>query len=311
MTALQPAISIIIPARDPGYSLDQCLAMLDDQETAGLGEVEIVLIDDASSPALDASIADSVVRHRVQLLRLSQNAGRAAARNIGARAASGRLLVFIDSDCVPQSERWLQAHAGAIAAGAIAATGPMRGDSSGFWDRYQQQVSARRQAQHAGGSAHAGTTASMAVRADAFERLGGFDEAYAGYGFEDRDLLLRLAQLGDVAWIDEPVRHLDALRLVAIRRKFIEAGGSPSRLFHARHPDAYRSLGYARCDARLHPLLGPLAMLAGPLSAVMARVGDWSIGHGAMPFALGRLWVKATTALAFMAGSRRSPAPRA
>jgi len=295
----RPSITVVIPACNPGPGLDACLASLCSQDA----DAEIIVVDDGSTHPID--IDPRLQRHRLRVLRLPRNTGRAAARNAGARAAVGTLLVFIDSDCVPESTRWLHAHAEAIAAGAVAATGPLRGEASGFWDHYQQQVSGRRAAQHARGSEYAGTTANMAVRADAFAQLGGFDEGYAGYGFEDRDLLLRLGRLGRIAWIAEPVRHLDALCLASIRAKFIEAGGTPARRFRERHPDAYRILGYDRIDANVHPQLRPLATLARPLSWGLAWLGDHAIAHRLMPYALGRLWVKATTALAFLIGTAR------
>jgi glycosyltransferase involved in cell wall biosynthesis len=296
----RPSISVVIPAYNPGPGLDACLASLCAQDVrAG---AEVIVVDDGSTHPVEIDPG----LQRLRLLRLPRNLGRAAARNAGAHAACGDLLAFLDSDCVPDSSQWLQAHVDALTAGAIATTGPLTGGPSPFWDRYQRDVSSRRRSQHAAGDEYAGTTANLAVTRAAFMQIGGFDEAYSGYGFEDRDLLLRLMALGRIAWIDAAVLHLDVLRLAAIRDKFIEAGGAPAQRFHLHHPDAYAALGYARCDTRLHPVLRLLAVLAAPLSAALAHTGDWLIEHGAMPFALGRPWVKATTALAFMAGTRRN-----
>lgn len=293
------SVAVIIPAYNPGPPLEDCLASVCAQATHA--QAEIIVVDDGSSPAVQIESFPS----RARLLQLPCNFGRAAARNAGAAAASATLMVFLDSDCVPDSQNWLQAHVDALAGGAVAASGPLRGDGPGFWDRYQREASARRCAQHADGKAYAGTTANLSVRADAFAQAGGFDEAYAGYGFEDRDLLLRLASLGRIEWVDAPVRHMDVLSLSAIRVKLTEAGGMPAKLFQARHPVAYTELGYASLDARLHPSLRLLAPLAGALARGAAWLGDAVIARGLMPYALGRHWVRATSALAFLSGTSR------
>lgn len=297
----RPSISVVIPAFNPGPELDACLASLHAQDASD--DAEFIVVDDGS--ARPVGIDPRWQSRPFRMLRLPRNLGRAAARNAGARAAVGTVLVFVDSDCVPESTHWLRTHAEAIAAGTVAASGPLLGEAPGFWDRYQRDASARRRAQHAEGNCFAGTTANLSVRADAFAQAGGFDEAYTGYGFEDRDLLLRIAALGRIAWVDAPVRHMDTLRLATIRSKMIEAGGAPAMLFQARHPATYAQLGYALLDARLHPLLRPLAPLASVLARGAAWLGDATINRGLMPYALGRHWVKATTALAFLAGTAR------
>lgn len=295
----RPSISVVVPAYNSGIGLGTCLASLYAQDASA--NAEVIVVDDGSTHPVEIDPG----LQRLRLVRLPRNLGRAAARNAGARAAVGTVLVFVDSDCVPESTHWLRTHAEAIAAGTVAASGPLLGEAPGFWDRYQRDASARRRAQHAEGNCFAGTTANLSVRADAFAQAGGFDEAYTGYGFEDRDLLLRIAALGRIAWVDAPVRHMDTLRLATIRTKMIEAGGVPAMLFQARHPAAYAQLGYALLDARLHPLLRPLAPLASVLARGAAWLGDATINRGLMPYALGRHWVKATTALAFLAGTAR------
>jgi hypothetical protein len=45
--------------------------------------------------------------------------------------------------------------------------------------------------------------------------------------------------------------------------------------------------------------------LAGALAHGTAWLGDAAIARGLMPYALGRHWVKATVAMAFLAGTAR------
>jgi glycerol-3-phosphate dehydrogenase len=113
-----------------------------------------------------------------------------------------------------------------------------------IWHDYQARASARRAAQRLRGIWYSCSTQNMLVRRDAFEQVGGFDETYRTYGFEDRDLLLRLGALGSVEWAgDAVVEHHDALTLPGVTRKMRKAGGPAAVIFSNPHPEAYRQLG--------------------------------------------------------------------
>jgi glycosyltransferase involved in cell wall biosynthesis len=88
-----PAISIIITPHGNSTISPECVAAA--RKSAG-GDAEIILLDDASVPdiqALGQSVGAKVV-HSGKVKRT------AMARNIGARAATGDILLFLDSDVV-------------------------------------------------------------------------------------------------------------------------------------------------------------------------------------------------------------------
>ena len=58
--------------------------------------LEIIVIDDASTDQTNCLLKNI---EEVKLLRLKQNSGPGSARNIGAREAKTKWLLFIDSDC--------------------------------------------------------------------------------------------------------------------------------------------------------------------------------------------------------------------
>jgi glycosyltransferase involved in cell wall biosynthesis len=58
---------------------------------------EIVIVDDASDPALDMEAFQSLDQ-RILVLRLSQNGGAARARQFGVDHAKGDIVAFLDSD---------------------------------------------------------------------------------------------------------------------------------------------------------------------------------------------------------------------
>src|SRR5438445_13200502 len=86
-------ISIIGPVYNKAKDLPECLSAL-----VGLGcpTAEIIVVDDGSTDDT-AIVAD---RMGVNVIRLGENSGVAAARNCGARHAGGEILFFVDADVV-------------------------------------------------------------------------------------------------------------------------------------------------------------------------------------------------------------------
>lgn len=85
-------VSVIIPVFDGGENFRLCLDALGFSDHA---PGEVIVVDDGSqdgSPALAASRGHRVLRTKVP------RSGPAAARNLGAEAAQGDVLFFIDAD---------------------------------------------------------------------------------------------------------------------------------------------------------------------------------------------------------------------
>jgi cellulose synthase/poly-beta-1,6-N-acetylglucosamine synthase-like glycosyltransferase len=94
--------SIIIPTFNGASRIGHCLDALV-QHTAGRS-VEILVVNDGSTD----NTADVVRRYPSIRLVSQANAGPAAARNRGALATCGTIILFTDDDCVPTSN-WLDA----------------------------------------------------------------------------------------------------------------------------------------------------------------------------------------------------------
>jgi glycosyltransferase involved in cell wall biosynthesis len=92
--AAPPTISVVVAAHNAARTLAAALDSALGQEPR---PTEVIVVDDGSTddtPAVGAAYAD-----RVRVLRQSQ-AGEAAAKNAGARAASGEVVAFLDADDV-------------------------------------------------------------------------------------------------------------------------------------------------------------------------------------------------------------------
>ena len=266
----------------------------------------VVVVDDGSGPN-DLAVLREAASGTFELVSLESNAGRSAARNRGAWHADADIIVFLDSDCLPVDDRFLVSHAQALEHGAVASSGAVEGHGSGFWHRYQCEASERRARAHARGAMHSGSSQNLAVRRTDFIAVGGFDENYRQYGFEDRDLLARLSLRGNVAWTSASVvRHMDDLTLPQIATKMADAGHYNAAMFASKHPQAYRELGYAALDSRLHPWFRPLAPIAGRISIASAKILDRAISGDRLPYWLAKHIVRCIVAAAYLSGTSRA-----
>lgn len=295
-------ISVVIPVYRDAMNVLELADALSRQRLPEGCPLEIIIVDDGSGDGT-AGVLKEHETGTLRVVSLAKNRGRAEARNAGAEAAHGEFLYFIDCDCRPLAGDWLMAHLQELRRGCIASCGPVTGDGHGFWARYQAEASTRREHQHTRGIVYSGSSQNCAVRSETFQRVGGFDTRYREYGFEDRDLFLRLSRLGEVGWSrDAVVRHLDALTLPTVLAKMRNAGGGSAILFSRDHPDAYRSLGYAAIDSRLHGWLRFVCALFGPLLNAAPAV-DSLLGYSWIPYAIRKVIVKLLGALAFCRGS--------
>src|SRR5215210_859631 len=88
------ALSIVVPVRDSGFSLDRVLAAIRASELPA-DMYEIIVVDDVST---DASVTVAA-RHADTVVRLRGRAsGPAYARNRGAELARGDVVAFVDGD---------------------------------------------------------------------------------------------------------------------------------------------------------------------------------------------------------------------
>ncbi|MEI6210274.1 MAG: glycosyltransferase family 2 protein [bacterium] len=90
-----PLISIIVPVYNAATSLARCLDALLAQTCA---DIEILCIDDGSSDASPVILQDYAAGDTRVRVFSQANAGPAAARNLGLDHATGRYLMFCDSD---------------------------------------------------------------------------------------------------------------------------------------------------------------------------------------------------------------------
>lgn len=95
---MHKVLSIIIPVYNVEKYLDKCLKSIVEGNINVLGAVEIIIVDDGS-PDKSGEIADKYAEKYSCIKVIHQNnAGVAAARNVGIQKAAGEWLYFMDSD---------------------------------------------------------------------------------------------------------------------------------------------------------------------------------------------------------------------
>ncbi|MGA8208906.1 MAG: galactosyltransferase-related protein [Nocardioidaceae bacterium] len=176
-------------------------------------------------PAVARVVAAGPLAERTQVVELGAGARLplARARNLGVAAAveaGAGLVVLLDVDCLPSSQlltRYQAAHRGrpdALLCGPVCYLDPPSGP-----DGWTADELAAAPPHPARPSPPAGTvlvardtrlfwSLSFAVSPGTWSRVGGFDEAYEGYGGEDTDFGQRADAAGvPMCWVGGAVAH--------------------------------------------------------------------------------------------------------
>jgi GT2 family glycosyltransferase len=237
-------LSVIIPVYNGGSQLELCL---DAVLASDFQDYEVIVVDDGST---DGSA--EVARARgVEVLRLDVRSGPAAARNRGAGHARGEVLMFLDADVVVRRDTLARVAAffDARRSGATAvssAVAAVHGSAAAVFGSYDDTPAAGNFVsqyknllhhfvhQHSSNEAETFWAGCGAVRREAFEAVGGFDERkYRTPSVEDIELGRRLRREGFRVVLDRElqVKHLKRWTFPSLLRTDIEARALPwSRL---------------------------------------------------------------------------------
>jgi GT2 family glycosyltransferase len=208
-----PGVSILIPFRDRIEMTRKCV---DAVRASTLNmRTEIILLDNWSeSTGAEVFCAAQGNFEATGIIRIAEPFNYSRINNIGVAAAKFPYLLFLNNDVFVQGDDWLRIllnealadpkvgavgakllypggsvqHAGVVlGVGGVAdhAFRGLNGDAPGYM---AHAITAREVA--------AVTAACMLVRRDAFEAVGGFDEAELGIAFNDIDLCLKLRMAG-------------------------------------------------------------------------------------------------------------------
>lgn len=190
--------SVIIPTFRRKELATTCLqACIESARQLYSSPVEVIVTDDGDDFSLESD--NKVNAPASVFFTKGPGKGPAANRNHAATLAQGDWLIFIDDDCIPDSNL-LKVYAEAIkehpAAGAF--EGCILPDD---WKKLKQDM-AECPVNTTGNSFW---SANIAIRADLFRQIGGFDEQFRIAAQEDQDIYLRLQRHTEVIFLENAI----------------------------------------------------------------------------------------------------------
>ena len=191
ISTADPTVSVIIPVHNGGSYFRTCLSKL---AQAVPRPIEIIVVADGES---DGSWR-LAKEFGAKLIRIPECGGPARARNLGAQAAKGDILFFVDADVAVCSEAVGYAKSvfknNPYLAAAIGSYDDAPGDP-GFLSQYRNLM---HHYVHQTGNEEASTFwgACGLIRREIFLQMGGFNENYREPSIEDIELGYRLKQAG-------------------------------------------------------------------------------------------------------------------
>jgi glycosyltransferase involved in cell wall biosynthesis len=187
-----PFFSVIVPTYNRPRQLTSCLKALS-RLNYPRDRFEVIVIDDGSERRLDAIVAS--FRKRIDAVLLTQpHRGPAAARNRGAAIAKGQYLAFTDDDCEPGPD-WIKALSIRFdkMSEQIVGGKTLNGHTGNAYATVTQMVTDYL-IHHSGGylgQKRFFPSNNLAIPADCFHRMGGFNTDFPFGAGEDRELSQR------------------------------------------------------------------------------------------------------------------------
>jgi len=202
----KPLVSVIIPCYNAEKFLSTTLQSVLKQT---YDNIEIIIVDDGSTDSTSQIVSNLIEQNPTDkkiIFYRQANKGVSAARNLGIQMASGEIIAFLDSDdiwyphkVITQLEL-LDAHSDVVIVASnfdrLSPYGKLlktKKISKKIYYLDFQQLAVKNKI----------GTSTVMVRKEIFEKVGFFDESLRGP--EDWDMWLRIAKVGKIAYIDEPL----------------------------------------------------------------------------------------------------------
>ncbi len=255
-----PSISVVIGTYNQKPVLEKVLTSFLDQ-TLPKDQFEIVVVDSTSTdgtPDMVRSLSDRLpVRVTVQ-----ENAGKAAARNRGAREAIADLILFTDGDLLAHPNLLAEhVKAQAAAKSPRCFQGLEYNMSRLDWPPKPDQLHAivpNRYQNHQRIGWFYWLTGNLSVSKAIFLGIGGFDETFTGYGFEDIECGYRLHKQGvDLVYLKTAINYHYHLITPDVEVARADKKGRSAAFFYTKHPELKWYVGLNPISTGIHSLISP------------------------------------------------------
>lgn len=215
-------ISVIIPVKDNQRGVDRFLCSFFETQSPESFPQEIIIVDNNSKSPISISKEFKGRGVKVVLL-ICLKIGPASARNVGARHAKGKWLLFVDSDCISTKSMitgYLAQDDLAVGyQGFVAALG------MDYLSSYYMSQQIHLPPSDPNGSPKYLVTANSLMIKEAFMKVGGFNENFKMAGGEDIELAIRLAKEGQLSYARESrIKHDFNDGLSGFVKRFVRYG---------------------------------------------------------------------------------------
>lgn len=191
-------ISIVIPTYNRKDILKTTLASFGGQTFT---DFEIIVADDGSSDGTGEMVKSLTPTYPLKHL-WHENAGRSSARNMGIKAAQGEIILFVD-DHIILDKHFIEEHVKTHDKYKGGRVGAVRGQVEFISDPAQARSEPNPLPFFTRTIKHLEMknvlrffTHNVSVRKEALLKIGGFDEDFKEYGFQDQELGYRLKKAG-------------------------------------------------------------------------------------------------------------------
>lgn len=222
-------LTVVIATKDRAAYLERALASLEAQ--VGAPPYEAIVVDNGSSDDTKGVVERAIARAAIPIRYVFEGEpNRGKARNRGIEAAAGSIVAFCDDDvAVPPG--WVDAHAAAHDGEDRVVNGPILNIPS-YDERPKPSV--------ANYSRAFLCTCNVSVPKAALDRVGGFDEAFHLYGWEDTELGVRLREAG-LKWLfawDAYIWHIkpESDNTIEVETRKAVERARMARRFLEKHP---------------------------------------------------------------------------
>lgn len=221
MTRPQPAVSVVVAARNSAHQFRDLLDALD-RQTLTRSQFELIVVDDASDDETGRLAAAAGAR----IIRCDEHVGLPRARNLGIRNSRADIVAFTDADTCPDPT-WLEAGLTRISTSDADILGGGVSIQLGEHPTIAALVDAMNWLnQERCVDQGFALGANFWTRRSTFERWGLFDEAGPAYGHDDAEWGKRATSRGArLAYApDVHVTHPPRERMAQVRAKAFNLG---------------------------------------------------------------------------------------
>lgn len=213
----QVSFSIIIPVKNEGrqnvkMTLDSIM-----QTSPGVS-FEILVVDDNSKDGCCNFLREDQGEYKTVRLIDSPGLGAAGARNLGADAAKGEILVFCDAHVTVPPD-WLEIMARGFALKGVDGISPaiasMADPSAvGYGQTWNDRLECKWLTNRFTGMTQAPLLPGgcMAFRREAFMTVGGFDRGFLVWGHEDEEISFKMWLFGYKLYVEPDIKVLHLFR---------------------------------------------------------------------------------------------------